>query len=339
MAAGTRDERRAFVGHWRYGFPDCCVVCLAPTAERRELWDTAEYRLVQMVTNLPTLQEYKYQDVLHKIPVAGVPYCREHVPEGNQPKLDSHGLRVRARRHGGILSLGAESIQVANLIFEFENPEYAARFREHNNLHTPSERRREFADAMAKALPRAAGALFKSDTWTKARLSYWADQGGGRALGRSLTKGLSHKSAAVRRHALRMVNRRFHDDSVEAAAQEARGDIVRLAEDTDDFTRSLAIEMLSRFGPDDDLLPVVLQAVDDESEHVRFRAATALDQYPDASAVEALILLLDDDAEIVRQYAVGLLGRRGDVARDKLARALDDESEKVREAARIALGR
>src|SRR6266540_2240104 len=181
MTDTTGDLRRAFVGDRdNYSFPDCCVVCMAPATERRNLHASETVRQILSSEHTATLSRVSYRDVPHVLTVEAVPYCHEHSPQnGQQPALASHGLRVTARRACTNHKVPEEpKIKVDKVVFEFANPEYAAQFRALSSLSTPSEHRREqrqqatetardLAAAAATAFPK----LFQRDTWAKARLN------------------------------------------------------------------------------------------------------------------------------------------------------------------------
>ncbi|HJR66836.1 MAG TPA: HEAT repeat domain-containing protein [Gemmatimonadaceae bacterium] len=334
MPTATGDDRKAFLGAAvKYEFPDCCVVCLATTVERRHLRVIEPMRLVKTVRMSPVVHEYKYRDIEHIFTIPAVPYCSAHLPASNdRPELESHGLRMRARRQGGDPEVPDtdKHIEVDKVVFEFGNPDYAARFRAANGTPTPGERRRD----IAKAMPGVMAELFKRKTWTKARLEQAAQHRNARAL----IRGLSHEDADVRRHALGMLNRAF-GDRVPEEAPGARDGVAAMADDAKDWIRALALEILQRFGPSEDSLVVFLDAAQDEYEHARSRTAQALGDYPHERAVQALLALADDENEYVRGFAVESLGRRGDVGLDSIEQALNDESEIVRKIAARALGR
>ncbi|MGH2795795.1 MAG: HEAT repeat domain-containing protein [Actinomycetota bacterium] len=326
------DDHKAFLGYGvKYEFPGNCIVCMAPASDRLDLRVTAPMRLVKTVSMTAVSHEYKYRDIEHVLTITGAPYCKDHVPpRDKQPALDTHGLRFSARRRGGDPDAHDPYIEVDRVVFEFTNADYAARFREANHFSTPGERRRD----IAKSVPGVVAELFKGSTWAKARLEQAADKRNARAL----VKGLSHDNEGVREQALRMLNKAF-GHSVAQAAPGAREGIEQLAIDGAGFVRSLALEMLQRFGPSEDSLAIFLDAVDDDYEHARSSAAAALGDYPDVEAIQALIGMIEDESEHVRIRAIDGLGRRGNVGLDKIEKALNDENELVRLTAKRVLGR
>lgn len=108
-------------------------------------------------------------------------------------------------------------------------------------------------------------------------------------------------------------------------------------QDPDPLVRATAI---SSFGNDTpECAPLLIQALHDEDSGVRFRAAAALGERKEMSAVPFLIALLGDPSAGVRRAACDALGCLKDKATvEPLIRKLQDEASGVRGAAVEALG-
>ena len=117
--------------------------------------------------------------------------------------------------------------------------------------------------------------------------------------------------------------------------------LVEAAKDDDERVRAHAVRALGMIGQPFDhpqVVPVLIQALGDSSEHVRGVAALYLGRIKSLAAVEHLIAALDDTAWSVRQDACFALGAIGDPrAVDPLIAALGDEAWRVRCAAARAL--
>lgn len=107
--------------------------------------------------------------------------------------------------------------------------------------------------------------------------------------------------------------------------------------------RASAVADLARYSEPGDRARVsaaLVEALSDEASEVRVRAAAALGELGETSALARLLTLLDDDDALVRQAAVEALGAIGDGrAAERLRRALREGPPDVRFQAAVALPR
>lgn len=118
--------------------------------------------------------------------------------------------------------------------------------------------------------------------------------------------------------------------------------ITALKNDLDRGVRVNAAHALGRLG-DDSALPTLIESLNDREAIVRVEVAQALSRYNSQTAFDAVLQALQmagSENRFIRQYAAEALGKLGDRrAGAALLQALKDESELVRPAVAIALGR
>lgn len=115
-----------------------------------------------------------------------------------------------------------------------------------------------------------------------------------------------------------------------------------LQSDLDRGVRVNAAHALGRLG-EDTALPILIESLNDREAIVRVEVAQALSRYNSQAAFDALLQALQTtgpENRFMRQYAAEALGKLGDRrAGAALLQALKDESDLVRPAVAIALGR
>ncbi len=122
-----------------------------------------------------------------------------------------------------------------------------------------------------------------------------------------LEAGMQHESDKVRAQAVFAVGE--HGPH----AQELASDICRLAQDPSPVVRRTAVESLGLIEDARTAVPVLIPALRDMDDQVRFNACLALSRYRSsaASAIEALAQCLQDENRYVRGFSVEALRQIG----------------------------
>lgn len=121
--------------------------------------------------------------------------------------------------------------------------------------------------------------------------------------------------------------------------------LIKALEDKNEYMRESAAEALGRIKPDrKDLVPALTKLLEDKYDRVRWKATDALADLGSHAkeAAPLLVKMLDDKYPNVRWSGARALGEIGPVTNDvvpALTKALKDEDEDVRENAKEAIGK
>jgi vesicle coat complex subunit len=143
---------------------------------------------------------------------------------------------------------------------------------------------------------------------------------------------------AVERYLSREIPEKFTLPPLQALGRHVVPLLVQALQDEAWWVRKAACEALGKIG-DPQAIPPLLQALQDEAWWVRKAACEALGAIGDPQAIPPLLQALQDEAWWVRKAACEALGKIGDPqAIPPLLQALQDEDWWVRKAACEALG-
>ncbi len=146
-----------------------------------------------------------------------------------------------------------------------------------------------------------------------------------------LVEGLNHKSVAIRTRAGAAITQLSTSNRIDVSQT-----VMWLLNSSDAAVRRMAIDIAGKVkDPRGELWPQLLQFLRDEDWWVRERVSDALIEMAGKDLTRLMVGYLADKSEVVRRYAVGVLGRLKDAAAiGALVRtALEDSDWWVRESA------